>query len=533
VGLDRRTFLKLAASSVPALAGGLIPLLRTEARAARFSQEEAAAGGSWSRLYRFAGLGQEIVHAILLPDGHVLFAGGVPVEDTEVAPPILFTFDPATRAPTVTVRPTVVPVDNPFDSPFCGGHTYLSDGRVLFVGGGRSYPESGLAYSMLFDPARRRWSRIRHDMAGGLSWYATATRLPDARILVSSGFFDYGGTPNRSLELFDPVAHAAGSNPWRELISHRQNPWPVEPSGEDYTHTFLLPAPVEVDGHERQVVLVGKAGTMLFMNYTESFADPADRFAERANSPRPGSPTLGGFGASGVSLPDGWIMQVGGGRDQASVQRADVYDPVGDTWQSFDTGIGRLYPTALVLPDGSVLVVNGEPMGQGDPRRPTIIDVRTGRVATGPPWPDPEVRGYHNVALLLPDGRVLTAGGGRSDARYYLPPYLAPAASRPRITRAPRTISYGKQFSIGYANGPVHRVTLVALGAVTHFFNQNQGFAELTHGESATGRLEVMGPRSPSMVPPGHYLLFLLRRIETAGGPAEVPCVARIVRLAG
>ena len=68
----------------------------------------------------------------------------------------------------------------------------------------------------------------------------------------------------------------------------------------------------------------------------------------------------------------------------------------------------------------------------------------TGSAASG------EVRGYHNVALLLPDGRVFIAGGrsmgesGPEDEkpsfRYLYPPYLSPRESpppRPVITAAP------------------------------------------------------------------------------------------------
>jgi hypothetical protein len=532
--LDRRRFLKLAALSLPALAGGnwVTDALRRAERASATGSAGIAVGehGGWSRLDRLVGLGQEIVHAILLPSGRVLIEGGIRVVDDEYPAPVLFSFDPTSPSATSSLRPVPVPLDRPVDSLFCGGHTYLADGRLLFVGGGRTHPESGLRYSMLFDPRGGRWTRIPYEMPGGLSWYATASRLPDARVVISYGFFDWGGSPNRSVELFDPNALDAGSNPWSRLISHRENRWTIEPTGEDYSHVFPLRRPIVVRRRVRHVAIIGRTGAVHLMSHTGSFDDANQRFVVRPGGRRPGTAASGGHWASGVALPDGRIMEVGGSSNRTIRQRADIYDPVADTWQSIDTGIGRLFPTAILLPDGTVLVVNGERAGTGDPRAATIIDPTTGRVTTGPPWPDGMARGYHNVALLLPDGRVLTAGGGRADLRYFLPPYLSRPALRPRITSAPRTMSSGGRYPIQYTNGPVHRVTLLSLGAVTHFFDQNQGFAELFDGESTDGSLIVEGP-DPSAAPPGPYLLFLLRRTEDAGATMDVPSVGRFVRL--
>ena len=59
-------------------------------------------------------------------------------------------------------------------------------------------------------------------------------------------------------------------------------------------------------------------------------------------------------------------------------------------------------------------------------------------------------REYHSTALLLPDGRVLMAGGGglpgratdQKNAEIYSPPYLFKGA-RPTITSAPSDASCG------------------------------------------------------------------------------------------
>ena len=67
-------------------------------------------------------------------------------------------------------------------------------------------------------------------------------------------------------------------------------------------------------------------------------------------------------------------------------------------------------------------------------------------------------RGYHSTATLLPDGRVLTAGGehdhhgagptvNNTNAEVYEPAYLH-NGPRPTITDAPETVSYGQTFFV-------------------------------------------------------------------------------------
>lgn len=443
-----------------------------------------------------------------------------------------FLLNPDDAGSTITLDTMVVPTKQSHDDVLCAGHAPVSDGRLLIVGGERKrgQQETGLDYALILNSKERAWNRIVPDMRGGTRWYPTVTRLADSRILITGEYFDWGESVNRSIELFDPVAYDAGVNPWTELISSNQNPWHIEANGEDYTHVFLLPRPVRVDGHPREVVMIGKAGVVYFVNVTHEFNDPADRFAMRPNNKR-----LDGAradGASSVLLPNGAIMIVGGSSNRSVQQRADIYDPMRDEWRSIETGVARYYPAALLLPDGTVFVVNGLKASVGDSKAPQIIDPVTQEVITGPPWPDQMVRGYHNTALLLPDGRILTAGGGRSDARYFSPGYLFAPHLRPKITDVPETVAFGRSFTIGFENGPVHRVTMMALGAMTHCFDHNQRLVELFDGVSKGGTVTVSGPPDSLVAPPGDYQLFLLRRVKTADRAYHIPSVGRLVRVA-
>ena len=69
-------------------------------------------------------------------------------------------------------------------------------------------------------------------------------------------------------------------------------------------------------------------------------------------------------------------------------------------------------------------------------------------------------RNYHSVALLMPDGRVFSAGGGlcgacqtnHPDAQIYSPPYLfdenGSIAVRPKILLAPQRANIGQTISV-------------------------------------------------------------------------------------
>jgi galactose oxidase len=84
---------------------------------------------------------------------------------------------------------------------------------------------------------------------------------------------------------------------------------------------------------------------------------------------------------------------------------------------------------------------------------------------------------------------------------------------------------------IGIDGGPIHRVTLLALGSMTHSFDANQRCVVLFDGEAPEEEVSIVGPRDAHVAPPGDYLLFVLRRVETWSGDTFVPSVARVVRV--
>jgi Domain of unknown function (DUF1929) len=191
---------------------------------------------------------------------------------------------------------------------------------------------------------------------------------------------------------------------------------------------------------------------------------------------------------------------------------------------------GRKLHNATLLPDGKVLVTggtrgtNGPNSQSSDPAYASEMwDPATGTWTTMASLT--KIRSYHSVALLLLDGRVLSAGGASGGAclEIYSPPYLF-NGSRPTITSAPTSVAYGQSFFVGTPDATsISKVTLIALSSVTHGFNMGQRISRPLFSQ-ATGGLNVTAPSNRNITLPGYYMLFVLN----SNG---VPSVAKIIQI--
>ncbi|MEP7227454.1 MAG: galactose oxidase-like domain-containing protein [Gemmatimonadales bacterium] len=444
-------------------------------------QEPQATSGEWAAPFEWPVVA---VHLHLLPSGQVLSWGRV--GEPQV-------WDPATGEFTAAVSATML---------FCSGHAFLPDGRLLVTGGHIS-DDHGLPDANIFDAATRGWTAVA-PMARG-RWYPTNTTLPDGEVLTLAGRDEAG------VEVDVPEVWTG--NGWRALVgASRELPY--------YPRTFVAP-----NG------LVFYAGELP----QTSYLDPggAGAWTPVATS-KYGRRDYG----SAVMYRPGQVLIVGGSDppSEAPTSTAEVIDlgQPAPAWRyTGSMAHARRQLNATLLPDGRVLATGGTSApGFSDPagavHAAEVWDPTNGDWTT---WAGNHItRVYHSTTLLLPDGRVLHSGSGdgvglprEANAEIFSPPYLF-HGSRPAITSAPDELGYGQQFVVATPDaGRVVRATLVRLASVTHAFDQNQRFLDLSLTRVAGG-LGLTSPANGNLAPPGHYLLFILNS-------AGVPSLARIIHL--
>ncbi|MGH8634532.1 MAG: galactose oxidase-like domain-containing protein, partial [Burkholderiales bacterium] len=240
-----------------------------------------------------------------------------------------------------------------------------------------------------------------------------------------------------------------------------------------------------------------------------------------------------GADSSTAMFRPGRILQFGGWTNGARV--IDITGAVPSVTTTESLSSKRRHTLATILADGNVLAVGGSEVKNqmtGVNYSAEIWNPNTGQWIRGANAV--RARLYHSTALLMPDASVLVAGGGLPGPQFndnievYYPPYLFNGsggwATRPSLTSAPSYIDIGQTFVVDLdSTQNIQRVALVKTGSVTHGFNLDQRFVELTFQQSGD-RLTVHAPTRAADAPPGYYLLFVLNQAGT-------PSIGRIARI--
>jgi hypothetical protein len=457
--------------------------------------------GQWGPVVDWPVVG---VHVALLPNGKVLAYDSVGDNATETYP--LQNFTRATVWDPATGTQTPVNVDTGFNI-FCSGLAHLTDGSIFVAGGNKDQQLNGIVQTHTFNPATNTWS-LGPNMAAG-RWYPSVTPLRNGEMLITEGGPDV-----------PEVRTTAGG--LRSLSTASLNlplyPWiDVAPDGRAF-----------YSGPDQTMRSLDTTGTGAWQAYAQRDA-------------------LNRSYGSHAFYDVGKILVAGGG---SSTNDARVIDLNGATPQVSATApmaYGRRQHNLTVLADGSVLATGGNSSGA------SLVDLNNGvyaaelwNPATGQ-WKTLSAmqvtRQYHSTALLLPDGRVLSAGGGicgtcdtvgylAKNAEVFTPPYLfkqdgsGELAPRPTIDSAPAEVTYNLPFAVGTADAAsIRKLALIRLGAVTHSVNMEQRYIPLSF-TTGTGTLTATAPRDANIAPPGVYMLVA---VDASG----VPSVAKMVTVKG
>ncbi len=447
--------------------------------AAASAHGQAAVEGQWEGPLNWP---YAVSHAALLSDGNVLVwneRGDVP----QVWDPVGDTFTAVAAPDTFTTGTASL---------------LLPDGDVVVLGG--RLPSDSAATSVVrFDAVTSMWS-VEPPMNTGRSG-ATAILMTDGRMLALSGrqFLSQAAT-------ISEIAEPGGG--WLSLaqapLALPDRPW-----------TFALS-----DG---QAWVVGP-------DQTTRSLDPSGG----GDWDTIGSHMLGGrTGGTALLVPGATDrVLVIGGRDPAT-PTCEVLDvPNSTAWQATGAlNMARRHHNATILADGSVLVTGGTLAGDDS----TLSVLAAERYDTvSQTWSVLDSmsvsRRSGSVALLLPDARVLVAGGGdgtpgselHADAEIFSPPYLF-QGPRPTITAAVDSIAHGDTLAVTTPDADsIDAVWLVRAGSVHGAFNGDQRALTLAFSASS-GALDAVMPDTTAIAPPGTYMLFLVDN--------GVPSIAHLLNL--
>jgi hypothetical protein len=455
------------------------------------------------------------IQVSLLPDGRVL-SYGTDVDGSQ-GTVVYDIWDP--KKGVGPESHTTLPNGTPTDI-FCSAASLISPGynfsttpltgKILSVGGDytvngvRNYSNSDV---VVFDPANNSLSKTGN-MAYA-RWYASMTTVPNGDKLVLGGQRQ-PGIGEISTELYSPTRG------WRTL------------SGIHF-HDALLSAewyyPTAALGQNGWFYILEHGGKIVRL----SNSGAVDTHVRMARGdyfyPRVMFPIR-------THMPAYRMMMV---RYNRRVQIADLANAQPIVREAASPKWDRKWGNLTILANGDVLASGGSGVLNelsNIAYESEIYRTASGTWITGASAQIPRL--YHGNSLLLPDGSVLTAGGGAPgpltnlNAEIYYPPYLYNAdgslARRPTIVSAPSRLKVGHLFTMTVGpNDRLSSINLVRLGSNTHSYDADARFIFayfIQNGTTVTGYVV----NDPKVVLPGYYMMFAVDQYEH-------PSIAKIVSI--
>jgi hypothetical protein len=527
------------------------------------------------------------VHAALLHTGQILYFGG---DEHDPGRNIRGRTDSSVlkTARVFDCRTNEISIiDQLATDVFCCGHAFLADGRLLVAGGTGSYngteedkanPHAhftGLSNTFIFDPETQRWTEVanmvpRPGQERGGRWYPTLLTLPDGNVFAMSGH------PHES----DRYLSALHANNIPEIyyppyLTIRQGWKRVYPLGDAQQSYYPRLHVLSTHGTSNVVFTSSSLNVRDRWCYVFNPYDTRDYQRVCDLSGIDGSHF--GYYYTSVLLPllpeqRYWprILLFGG-------ERPIIIDPYSRQWgytsnRELPNPPRRFHANSVILPTGELFICGGVqvPSDSENFENEQTRAVREGEIYNSREnrWATTShasvIRNYHSVALLMPDGRVWTAGSNKNgnysyrsaarfsrDAAYrtnvllrdgddpgvdnrelrieiFEPDYIF--ADRPRITSSPSTIGTVDPFKINVTNAEqITHVAVLRTGTATHAFNSDQRYIGLTFARGSGDTIEVTPPPEHVTIP-GYYLLFAIKgNIEVLNG--SVPSEGKFVRI--
>jgi galactose oxidase len=448
---------------------------------------------------------------------------------------------------------------------FCSGHCLMADGN-LFVVGGHVEDSKGQQQACIYDYDKDLWLAKKPPRVG--RWYPSALSLPDGSVLTISG-----SDTDKNIDQVPQIWRGDGWDP--ELVQSMS----LEDPAEEKKLILALYPRLHFDPFGR-IFMAGPSGQSMSLNL-QAVRDsktgekrqwgPVEVDLRREKSLREN-------GAS-VTYDAGKVLWMGGGNDGVDLKvpgfvgKRIAGPPTNATatvdlfvehpkWQAVklpQTASNSAAPTSpnfrrrhhnlTTLPDGTVLVTGGtQGLGFNDLRDSQPVHEAALWKPQDGQWTkmaaEKTDRCYHGVALLLPDGSVLSAGGGEggefdappnpdtpnptrdnhTDAQIYKPPYFfIKDANPPQVSGVPKEARYGEAFDVTVQGSElVGRISWIRLPSVTHGVNSSQSVFFEINPTRKGGKLTVTPPNNRYVATPGYYMLFF---VGDKGRPSEATII--------
>jgi hypothetical protein len=427
---------------------------------------------------------------------------------------------------------------------FCGGMATLANGNVLLCGGTIEHDDNSLNHK--YHGAKYAYEADfssgsignRTEMAHG-RWYPTCVTLPDGKVFVVQGL-DQFGCENMLVEFYDP-----GPKSWQIKLDpaslleytvgecaigvYQDAGSPIYPAGVApklslYPRMHLMPSGL--------IASVGPGPT-------DRVYDPNTFKWVWSGTAKSGKRNWGTSvlcPLQNVDTEKGKILVCGGTKPpDPATNTAEIAEPSG-TFGLARRDVppmqhARMHVGPVILPTGQIVIFGGNLKADQSPvLHPEMFDPESETWSPTVWTPATVARMYHQVALLLHDGRVWTAGSTPSaDAKevrveIFNPWYIS--ETRPTISGNPTGGAYGSTITIPTPNAAaITKVSLVKVSATTHHYNTDQRLIWLQKVSNTNSSITVKAPINNKLAPPGYYLIHVLNNagVPSVGAYIKIP----------
>ena len=318
--------------------------------------------------------------ATLLPNGKVLIAGGADINGDAFAGTELY--DPASNSFATSGTATMNVAR------YRATATLLSNNKVL-IAGGEDSNGAALGSTELYDPITNSFAASGTATMNIARGTATATLLPNGKVLIAGGFGAIGDLA--STELYDPASNSFATSGTPTMSSNRYG-----------ATATLLPNGL--------VLIAGGTDISGPVTSTDLYDPATNTFAASGTA----TMNVARYYATATLLPNNKVLIAGGYGYAGVLNSTELYDAASNSFATSGTATmnaaRNFYQTATLLPNGDVLIAGGEG-AHGDLSSTELYTPSSNSFATSG-TAAMNVARDSATATLLPTGEVLIAGGG-------------------------------------------------------------------------------------------------------------------------